>query len=111
MSHRLARVARELRDRLAESVRHASDPRLARVSILEVRPSPDLSYARVFYRTLGAREEAESALRGAAGFLRGELAREIRLRRVPELDFHFDESPERGDRVEGLLRELREGPR
>jgi ribosome-binding factor A len=106
VSHRRERVARELRDRLAGIVSGARDPRLHGIAILEVRPSPDLSYARVFFRTLGDRAEAEAALEGARGFLRSELAGAVRLRRVPELDFRFDESPERGGRIEEVLREL-----
>lgn len=109
MSHRRERVASEIRSRLATLLRErVNDPRLAQVSILEVRPAPDFSYARVFYRTLGERAEAQSALDGAAPFLRRCLGEGMKLRRVPELDFRYDESPERAGRVEEILEELRE---
>ncbi len=117
MSHRRARVASELRTRLADVIaQRVGDPRLAPVSILEVRPAPDYSYARVFFRTLGDRAEAQAALDHAKPFLRRCLSQGMRLRRVPELDFRYDESPERAARVDGILDELaqekplKEGP-
>ena len=103
----IERVARELRDKLASIVEErVSDPRLRGVSIVEVRPSPDLSYARVFYRTLGDPKDAERALRKATPFLRRCLAENLRLRRVPELDLRHDPSVESAQRMERLLGEL-----
>jgi ribosome-binding factor A len=103
----LERVGRELRDKLATIVeQRVSDPRLRGVSIVEVRPSPDLSYARVFYRTLGDPREAERALRKAKPFLRRCLAENLRLRRVPELDLRHDPSVESAERIEHLLAEI-----
>jgi ribosome-binding factor A len=110
VSHRKQRVASEIRQRLARVLaERVSDPRLAQVSILEVRPSPDFSYARVFFRTLGDRAQAEAALDGARPFLRRCLADGMQLRHVPELDFRYDESPERAGRVEQILDELASG--
>ena len=107
MSHRKARLASEMRARLAAVIaERVRDPRLVGVSILEVRPSPDFSYARVFFRTLGDRAEAEAALDHARPFLRRCLAEGLRTRRVPELDFRYDESPERAAHVEEILEEL-----
>ena len=71
-----------------------------------MRAAVDLSYARVFYRTYGDRDEAESALEKANPYLRRCLAERLKLRRVPELDFRYDESQERAQRVEGILSEL-----
>ena len=103
----LERVARELRDKLALILEErVSDPRLRGVSIVEVRPSPDLSYARVFYRTFGDPGEAERALRKAKPFLRRCLAENLRLRRVPELDLRLDPTVESAQRIEHLLEEL-----
>ena len=103
----LERVARELRDKLASIVEErVADPRLRGVSIVEVRPSPDLSYARVFYRTLGDAGEAERALRKATPFLRRCLAENLRLRRVPELDLRHDPSVETAQRIEHILGEI-----
>lgn len=71
-----------------------------------VRLSRDYSHLRIFYRTLGERGEAERALQQAGGFIRKSLARGLTLRRIPELHFHFDESIDRGRRVDEILREL-----
>jgi len=110
VSHRKARAASDIRSRLAAVIRErVRDPRLTGVSILEVRPSPDFSYARVFFRTLGDRADAEAALEHAKPFLRRCLAEGLRTRRVPELDFRYDESPERAAHVEQILEELDTG--
>ena len=86
MNHRRERVGREFRQRLANILeRRVSDPRLRRVTVIEVRSAPDASFARVFYRTLGDREEAAQALDKAKPFIRRCLAEGLRLRRVPEL--------------------------
>ncbi len=107
MSFRRARVAQELRDRLAEIVSaELSDPRLALVTIVDVEVSPDLSFARAFFRAPGDPEAAAKALDHAKPFVRRRLAERVRLRRVPELDFRLDASLERGARVEKILEEL-----
>jgi ribosome-binding factor A len=101
------RVARELRDKLAAIIEErVSDPRLRGVSIVEVRPSPDFSYARVFYRTLGDPGEAERALGKAKPFLRRCLAENLRLRRVPELDLRHDPTVQSAQRIEHILNEI-----
>ena len=107
MTRTTERVARDLRDRLADVLEtRVSDPRLEGVSIVEVRPSPDLSFARVFYRTWGDPAEAEAALRKAKPFLRRCLGEGLSLRRVPELDLRLDASQEAAARVEDVLKEL-----
>jgi ribosome-binding factor A len=107
VSFRRARVAQELRDRLAEIVsRELRDPRLALCTIVDVEVSPDFSFARAFFRTPADPEAAAAALEHAKPFVRRRLAERVRLRRVPELDFRLDASLERGDRVETILREL-----
>jgi len=68
-----------------------------------------LDVAKVFFSVLGdesRRDETVAALRRAAPFLRSELARELRVRRTPELRFHYDESMARGLRMEGVFRDL-----
>jgi ribosome-binding factor A len=73
--------------------------------------SPDLQLARVFYTMMGdaaARRETAAALERATPFLRRHIGSRLRLRRVPELDFRFDESVAHQDRIEQILRDLRE---
>ncbi len=109
MSHRRQRVAHELRDRIAEIVgRRVRDPRLELVAITDVEVSPDLSYARVFYRSSRDSEETARAFAAAKSFIRRNLAAEVALRRVPELDFRRDMSVEHGARIEELLDEIAE---
>jgi ribosome-binding factor A len=71
--------------------------------------SPDLQQARVSYTTIGddkARRESARALQRATPFLRRQIGQRLRLKRVPELSFFYDESIEQGDRVERILQEL-----
>jgi ribosome-binding factor A len=107
VSHTRARMGRELRDWIARILElEAGDPRLRQVSVVEVRPSPDLSFARVFYRTLGDPDEAAQALAKAKPFLRRRLASVLRVRRVPELDLRLDPTPEVAARIDTLLADV-----
>ena len=84
----------------------ARDPRLGGVIITDVSVSRDLSVAKVYYTLLSgepASRELEEALRTAAGFLRSSLARELRVRHVPELRFFPDEALARGRSLENLI--------
>lgn len=110
MSRRQERVAHELRNRIARVIKQrVGDPRLRDVTITGVKTSSDLSFVRVFYRTLGAREEVVQAFAGAKPFIRRCLAEGLRLRRVPELDFRLDESLDKAARIDEILREIHEG--
>ncbi len=109
MSHRRARVARELRSRLAEVLtRRVRDPRLELVTVTDLEVSPDFSLARVYYRALEKSETIQVAFDKAKPFIRRELAVGLELRRVPELVFIPDPTPERAARVEAILDELEE---
>ena len=109
MSHRRERISRDLHSRIAEIIdQRVRDPRLESVTVVEVRVSPDLSIARVFYRTLGEPDDVERALDKAMPFIRRCVAEGLTLRRVPALDFRRDVSSERAARVDEILEELRE---
>jgi ribosome-binding factor A len=89
--------------------RKIKDPRLDMVTITDVVVTPDASRADVYFSALGgeeAQENARKGLKSAAGYLRRELGRELRLRNVPELVFHYDRSVERGERISAILDEL-----
>src|SRR4030066_743481 len=90
--------------------REVNDPRLSKfVSVTEVTLSPDLMHAKVYVSTLGSEMNKEDLLAGfdkASGFLRKELAAHLRLRKIPELSFHYDDSIERGARLLKLISEL-----
>lgn len=89
--------------------RKTKDPRLDMVTITGVEVSPDASRAKVYFSAFGgdqSRGEAKEGLESAAGWLRYELGQQLRLRRTPELVFHYDESMERGERISNILDEL-----
>jgi len=113
MSKRTERVADLIRREMADILmRKMRDPRLGFVSVTAVEVTPDLSAAKIFLSSLdGAekRREIVKVLTHAAPFLRRELAPRLGLREVPELRFAYDESIERGARVEDLLRRIHEG--
>jgi ribosome-binding factor A len=104
------RVGEQIRQELSVLIARAvHDPGVGLVTITYVKMSPDLQMARVFYTLIGdakARKETERALERAAPFLRRQLGGLLRLRRVPELKFQFDESIERQDRIERILLDL-----
>jgi ribosome-binding factor A len=88
-------------------LRGVNDPRLRDVTVTEVRMSPDLRVARVYFRTLGstdARAATQRALQRAATFLRGEVGRALGLRVMPELRFEYDTTPDTARRLDDLLR-------
>ena len=112
-SHRAIRIAemvqREVTDILTRRLR---DPRLSVATVTDVEVSGDLKHATIYVSTLEdgeAREEILTALNRAAGAVRHELAPRLSLREVPEVRFRFDDSLERGARVEDILRRLKRG--
>jgi ribosome-binding factor A len=99
-------IHRELSMLLMREVR---DPRIAGITLTEVRVTPDLQIARVYYTVLGDTEEVEAAavaLQSAGGYLRTQLAAQVRLRLVPELVFQLDQSAEHGRRIDELLAQI-----
>ena len=109
--HRPDRVGEQIRDELSSLLARGAvhDPGIGFITLTRVKVSPDLQMARVFYTSLGdekARKETAKALQRAMPFLRRQIGGALNLRRVPELEFRFDESIEHQDRIEQILREL-----
>ncbi len=104
---RIERVGQLLREEISTLLRREiKDPRVATVTITDVEATSDLKHASVYVRTLGSEvpvEEAIAGLESAAGTLRRELGRRLRLRRIPELRFVADRSLEHARRIEDLL--------
>ncbi|HEX6319195.1 MAG TPA: 30S ribosome-binding factor RbfA [Burkholderiales bacterium] len=90
--------------------RELRDPRVGMITLTGVDVSPDLSHAKVFFTTLRKEDldEARQGLKRAAGFLRSQLAKRIKLYTTPELRFEYDESVERGDRLSRLIDSTKE---
>lgn len=87
------------------------DPRIGFVTITGVKVSPDLRVAKVFYSAIGAEEELEQTQAGldaAKGYFRREVSAQVPLRVSPEIHFAFDNSIREGDKIDRLLREVKE---
>ena len=121
MTRRTERVGEQIRDVLARLLREAvTDPRIGIVTLTRVDVAPDFSNARVYWSALARQPRApdegvapeagtEAGLASAAGFLRRGLARELPLRRTPELHFVHDPSLAEGAHILALLQEVRDG--
>ena len=111
MGLRQERMADEIRDVVAACLTggQMSDPRLDLVTVTAVKITSDLQMASIYFRLMGpnvTKEQAKKGLEHAAGYLRRRVAGRIDMRRVPTLRFFFDESIERGSRIEYLLANL-----
>ena len=109
MSDRMRRVNESVREVLSEALLELKDPRIGFVTVTGVDTSSDLRQARVFVSVLGserAREESLAGLNAAHGLLQSRIARELRLKRTPQLTFEYDPSVERGIRMSQLIDEL-----
>ena len=111
--YRPDRVGDQIRKELSEMLTRGDvrDPGIGFITLTKVQVSPDLQRARVFYTTLGDPEErieTAKALERATPFLRRQIGGRLRLRRVPDLEFRFDEAIQQQDRIEQILRDLRE---
>jgi ribosome-binding factor A len=108
------RVADQIRTELGQLLaREVHDPGLGFVTITRVQMSRDLQQARVFYTVLGdekSRRQSDRTLHRALPFLRRRIGARLRLKRVPELHFLYDESIAGQDRIEQLINEIHSAP-
>jgi ribosome-binding factor A len=105
-SNRVEELAREV---LSEAVQELKDPRVGFVTVTAVKLSKDLRVAQVYVSAMGTDEEQEKTIAGlkhAKPHLRSILGREIRLRRLPELEIVEDQTAQTSQRLEELLREI-----
>ena len=108
MTHRIERVNNLIRQEVCELLqRQVKDPRLGNfVIVTEVSTSLDLRHAKIFVSQVGSEQEKQetlSALAAASGFFRNEMSRRLKLRRIPELSFQWDDSIERGTHLLELI--------
>ena len=109
---RIDRIEEQFRIELSEVIeREIQDPRIGLVTVTHVKVSPDLRHARVFVTVLGdaaQRKKTLEGLRSAASHVRRSLSKRLHhLRRIPELIFDYDESVEKGMRIEELLEQIK----
>lgn len=111
--HRTDRVSAQLRRELGAIV-HAivREHGLPSVSVSDVEVTRDMAHAKVFFTALQS-ERAKEALKGLNALvpeIRRELSRAVKMRHTPELHFHYDDSVDRGERIDTLLRDLEREP-
>jgi ribosome-binding factor A len=113
MSERMRRVNEAVREVVSQGVGELKDPRIGFVTVTGVETSPDLRHARVYVSVLGSEARRAKTLDGLAaahGVLQARLARELRLKRTPQLAFEYDPTVERGVRMTQLIDELAPEP-
>jgi ribosome-binding factor A len=113
VSQRTDRVDELLRQEIGAVVaREVADPRVGFATITSVETTPDLRHAKVWVSVIGQRAEREAAaaaLQHAMPFIRHELGKTLRLKRIPELHVHLDDTAERGTRILRLLADIETG--
>jgi ribosome-binding factor A len=107
---RMRRVNEAVREVLSSQLAEGlKDPRIGFVTVTGVDTTPDLRHARVYVSILGderQREDALEGLRSSRGFLQGKIGDELRMKRTPTLDFVYDETVARADRMTRLIDEV-----
>jgi ribosome-binding factor A len=113
VSQRTERVDELLRQEIGSIIaRDVADPRVGFATITSVETTPDLRHAKVWVSVIGQpaeRDATVAALRRAMPFVRHELGSRLRIKRIPDLHVHLDDTAERGTRVLRLLSELEAG--
>lgn len=112
---RADRVAEQIRSELATALlREVDDVRLSNVTIMAVKVSDCLQFARIFWRPVSIdevpereRKRIERAFERATPFLRGYVGQKLRLRVTPEIRFEYDESVDRGRRMDDVIAQVR----
>jgi ribosome-binding factor A len=114
-AERMRRVDEAMREVLSDVLSHdLKDPRVGFVTVTDVKTSPDLRHARVYVSVLGDPEAVEASLEGlrsAHGYIQGRVGSELRLKNTPTLQFIHDDTAERAQRLEQILRDREDATR
>ena len=105
----MRRVNESVRQVLAEALPELKDPRLGLITVTAVDTASDLRHAKVYVSVLGSSRKQRASMVGleaAHGVLQSRIARELRLKRTPQLTFEYDPTVERGVRMSRLIDEL-----
>ncbi|WNR46688.1 30S ribosome-binding factor RbfA [Paenibacillus roseipurpureus] len=107
---RVGRVGEQIKKELSQIIQsELKDPRIGFMTVTGVEVTNDLSLARVYLSVMGTEEEKAATLKAlsvASGYIRSELGKRIRLRKIPELQFKFDASIDYGSHIDQLLYKL-----
>jgi ribosome-binding factor A len=109
MGERMRRVNESVRVVVAETVAELKDPRIGLVTVTGVRVTPDLREAVVYVSVFGSEKKQASSLAGlesAHGLLQSRVARQLKMKRTPQLRFEYDPTVERGVRMTALIDDL-----
>ena len=112
MSQRIIKVQNLARQVLGELIQSLKDPRVGFVTVTGVEMTPDLRLATVYYTVMGEESERKATragLQSARSHLRTVIGRQVRMKFLPDLRFREDEGIARLDRVEEILKEMKEG--
>ena len=111
---RMRRVNEVMREVLGTAISEdLQDPRIGFVTVTSVDTSPDLRHAQVHVSVLGSEREREdtlAALQSAHGVLQGAINDELRLKRTPTLQFVYDDTAERAQRITRMLDDHEDAP-
>ena len=111
MTRRTDQIGEAIREEVASILAQGlKDPRIGFVTVTRAEVTPDLRHAKVFFGVLGdvaQRDKTQAGLRQAAGFIRREVGKRLRLRFTPELTFQYDSGIEATDRVARLLEQTK----
>ena len=106
-TERMRRVDEAVREVLSEAItKEIRDPRVGFVTVTDVDTSPDLRHARVYVSVLGddaKRKRSLAGLQSAHGYLQKRVARELRIKHTPTLEFLYDDAVDRSLRLQALL--------
>ena len=111
-NHLQERLADQIRIELEELIAgELKDPRIGLATVARVELSPDLSHCRVFVSVEGdaaAEQETLAGLSSSAGFARRELSQRLRLKRAPEVVFALDRGEHNNERVDRILKDMKQ---
>ena len=107
-SDRVGDLLQELVSQLL--MKEVSDPRIGAITLTAVEVTKDLRQAKIYFSILAGSEKKEqvaSGLKSATGFIRGRVAKDLKLRFVPTIEFIYDETEDRAQRIEELLKQAK----
>ncbi|MBP1155962.1 MULTISPECIES: 30S ribosome-binding factor RbfA [unclassified Paenibacillus] len=107
---RVGRVGEQIKKELSQIIQsELKDPRIGFITVTGVDVTNEFSHAKVYLSVLGSDEQKQETLKAltrSTGFIRSELGKRIRMRKIPELLFKFDESIDYGSKIQGLLQKI-----